>query len=222
MRRKWRWIGSALLAGICVAVMPLEAQRGQGRRGLNAQRPQGPNMGRSIELALEHQEALGLENSQVAQLQELQAVMDGEVAGLVEEMRALQQGIRDGEIVRDDGLRQMGALRGELITASAPLRGRVQEILTAEQHNKLQPLVREGRPSGAGARSFRGGGRAPAMGSRMGRGRPGRFQGVRGGRGLSTGRFGQRAPRPGRRPRGMGGGWGGGMAVEPGSGWNLP
>ncbi len=222
MRGEWRWIGSALLVGLFVAVMPLEAQRGLGRRGLEAQRPQGPNMGRSVELALEHQEALGLEQSQVAQLQELQNVMNGEVAGLVEEMKALQESIRGGEVDRDDGMRQMDALRGELITASAPLRGRVQEILTVEQHNKLQPLVRKGRPLGVGNPAFRGTGGASARGGMIGMGVLGQGRGIRGGQGLRARRPGMSASRFMRHPRGSRGGWGGGIPQGLEKGGNLP
>ena len=105
-------------------------------------------MGYSLDLALEHQDELELTQDQVAQLQELKAIIDGDVGGLVEEMDQLREGIRAGEVEWDEGVRQMEALRGELITASAPLRGRAQEVFTVEQHNKLQPLVRQDRPVG--------------------------------------------------------------------------
>jgi len=179
-------------------------------------------MGRSVELALEHQETLALEQSQVAQLQELQAVMDGEVAGLAEEMRALQQSIRDGEVERGDGMRQMSALKGQLITASAPLKGRVQEILTVEQHNNLQPLVREGRPYGSGHGAGRAGGRTSAKAWGVGKGVPGQSQGARGGRGFRASRQGLGPPRSGRPMRGARGGWGGGIPAQVGNDGNLP
>ena len=222
MRGKWRWIGSALLLGLFAVAVPLEAQRGAGRWGRNAQRPQGPNMGRSVELALEHREALDLEQEQVAQLQEIRAVMDGEVAGLAEEMKTLQGQIRAGEVDRDEGMRQMSALRGELMTASAPLRGRVQEILTVEQHNKLQPLVRESLPPGAGSRAFRGAGGPSARRGMMGTSARGRPRGTWGGKGLRSGRPGLRNPGFGRSTFGFRGRWGGGNPVGPADDGNLP
>jgi hypothetical protein len=152
-------------------------------------------MGQSLNLALEHQEELGLNQDQVAQLQELKAVLDEDVAGLVEEVKVLREQIRAGEVDRDEGFRRVEALRGELITASAPLRGRVQEILTVEQHSKLQPLVWQGR-SGLGRGAAARGGRVGVVrgrGALGGRGMAGRM-GVR----MQPGGIrGARAPRQG-------------------------
>ena len=212
MSGKWRVLGGALMVALSVSVSPLQAQRGQGRGRAGMDRPGGPNMGKSVELALENQEELGLSQDQVGQLQEIQGVLDGQVAGLMEEMKGLRESLRAGEVDRDDGLRRMEALRGELITASAPLRGRVQEILTLDQHNRLQPMVRQGRPlgrrpgvamgSGRGGSGVRGGGfSAPAQ--KLGRGAA--FQG----------RPGQRAM--GRAPRG--GSRGAMLRSAPGQGW---
>ena len=116
---------------------------------------------------MENQEELELNEDQVAQLQELKRVLDEDVAGLAEEMKLLREQIRGGEVDRDEGIRQMDALRGELITASAPLRGRVQEILTVDQHTRLQPMVRQGRPGvgRGGAPRWRPGSRLPAEGA---------------------------------------------------------
>lgn len=203
---KWRYAGGALVVVLAVAVMPLQAQRGQGFRGQGFRGPGGPNMGYSLELALEHQDELELTQSQVAQLQELKAIIDGDVSGLVEGMDELREGIRAGEVEWDEGVRQMEALRGELITASAPLRGRAQEIFTVEQHNKLQSLVRQDRPvggrmgalQGRGASSVRGRGMGMRMSMRMGM--PGQLRESRGGVGLRPGFYGQgRAPALGFR-----------------------
>jgi len=132
-----------------------------------------------VAVAIEHQEELELSGEQVAQLQEMKSLVDGEIAGLTEEMNTLQEGIRAGDLDRADGFRQMDALRGELITASAPLRGRVQEILTVDQHNRLQPMVWEGRP-----RSGRGGAAQGGRGVNMNPRRGGAFRGQ--GRGASV------------------------------------
>jgi len=142
---KWRYVGSALVVALGVAVLPLHAQRGQGTPGQGLRGRGGPNMGYSLELALENEGELGLTQDQVAELQELKAIIDGDVAGLAEEMEALRASIQSGEVERDEGFRQLTALRGELITASAPLRGRIQEVLTVEQHYRLQPLVWQSR-----------------------------------------------------------------------------
>jgi Spy/CpxP family protein refolding chaperone len=198
---RWRYIGGALVVALGVAVMPLQAQRGHGFRGQGLRGPAGPNMGHSLELALEHRDELELTQDQVAQLQELKATIDRDVLGLGEAMNELRESIRAGEVERDEGLRQMQTLRGELITASAPLRGRAQEILTVEQHNKLQPLARQGRPGGGRGGAVQGRGafsaRGRGMGMGMGMGMPGQPRGSRGGVGLRMGfrgRAGGEAP----------------------------
>lgn len=190
---KWRYVGSALVVALGVAVLPLHAQRGQGFRGQGLRAGGGPNMGYSLELALENKGELGLTQDQTAELQELKAIIDGDVAGLAEEMKALRANIQSGEVERDEGIRQMEALRGEWISASAPLRGRIQEVLTVEQHNRLQPLVRQSRADMGRAGAGRAGvGRAGS--GRVGVGRAGASQG-RGalssrGRGIGMGRGG--------------------------------
>jgi hypothetical protein len=165
-------------------------------------------MGRSLELALENQETLGLSGQQVAELQGLKTVMDRDVDGLIEQMGALRESVRSGEVERDEGFRQMEALRGELITASAPLRGRVQEILTVEQHTELQRLVRAERPGlgrggafrGGWARGFRGGSAGALRGRLGGTGRVGAFRRPPGGVALGQGFFRQgQAPGAGLR-----------------------
>lgn len=156
MGRTRRFFGIA--AALALAIAPVQAQQGRGGPGWGRGDPAGPQMGRSLELALENQEALGLSGEQAAKLQEMKTVLDRDVAGLVEEMESLREKIRSGELNRTEGFRQMEALRGELITASAPLRGRVQEILTVEQHGELQRLVRETRPGLGRAGGVRGGG----------------------------------------------------------------
>ena len=113
MTGKWRYFGTAMAVALSVAVVPVQGQRGQGARGPGARGAGGPFFGQSVDVALENQEALGLDQEQVQELTGLKGVLDGEVATLVGEIKALQ--------------------------------GRIQEVLTVEQHNKLQPLVREGR-----------------------------------------------------------------------------
>lgn len=129
-------------------------------------------MGRSLDLVLENQGELGLSPDQVVQLQELQAILDQDVTPVAEEMRTLREMIQEGETDRDEAIRKMKALKGQLITNSAPLHGRIREILTAEQHQKLQPLVRQNRPRGGRAGPVRGRrlvpGRMPRMGSGSG------------------------------------------------------
>lgn len=174
MRGHWRYFGGALIIALGVAAGPLEAQRGFGGRGRGFQDPAGPNLGNSVAVAIEKQEELGLSAEQVAQLQDMKTVIDSEIAGLVEEMNTLRDGLRSGDLDREEGFRQMDALRGELITASAPLRGRVQEVLTVDQHNKLQPIVWEGRP-GLGRGGAVSGGRGAGVNPRAG----GAFQGRR-------------------------------------------
>ena len=182
-----RVMGVALVVATALVPVPLHAQRGGGFRGQG-----GPNMGKSLEVVLERQEELGLNQDQVARLQELKGILDADVAPVIDEMAGVRKMIQDGEIDRGEGLRQMEALRGQLITNAAPVQGRVQQILTGEQHRALQSVVRQGRPgAGAvGAGQARGrigdrsvgraqspgmGARARARGGNPGvRGRPGR------------------------------------------------
>lgn len=165
-----------LTLGIAVAVglgaAPLHAQRGGGFGG----RAAGPRAGQSLDIVLEHREALELSQDQLARLQELKATMDADVLPVAEEIKALRDQIRAGEVDREEGYRELQALRGELMTASAPLRGRIQEILTVEQHRKLQEIMWDNRP---------------------GRGRGGAFQGRGGGRNLRGQMRGNRGGLPG-------------------------
>jgi Spy/CpxP family protein refolding chaperone len=161
MSRTWGRIGLALALGLGVTALPLEAQRGmRGGAGMGAAEPgAGPNVGRSLEIALENREALELDGEQVSRLQEVQGHMDAEVTPLAEEMRTLRSELWDGDVDRDEGLRRMQELRGRLLVATAPVRGRVQEILTVEQHRELQALVRQERPAwGRGRGGGTGGG----------------------------------------------------------------
>jgi hypothetical protein len=199
MKREFLTLGLALAVGFGAA--PLQAQRGGGFRGPAA----GPRAGRSIEAILENQEALGLTQEQLAEVQDIQKVLEADVLPRAEEIKALRDQIRAGEIDRDEGLRQLQALRGEMMTASAPLRGRVQEILTVEQHSRLQETMWESRPGrgSGGAFQGRGRGRMPRGQVRGSRGGLAPRQGWNGqGRGpalgfrqpLRDGTFGPRAP----------------------------
>lgn len=170
------------------AVAPLQAQRGAGFQG----RAPGPYAGRSLNAVLENREALGLTEGQINQLQELKAIQDAEVAPVSEEIKALREQIRDGEVDREEGYRQLQALRGELMTASAPLRGRVQEILTVQQHRQLQAELFRNRPGRGTGGAFQRG--------RGGAARPGIPGGGRSGFGPRQGFQGQgRSPAPGFR-----------------------
>ena len=177
----------ALAVAVGLAASPLQAQRGQGFGGRGAAfepgRMGGPNMGRSLDVLLENQEKLDLTGDQLRELEELKATMDREVSPLAEEMTALRERIQAGEVDRTEGFRQMQALQGRLLIASAPLQGRVQEILTVDQHLKLQSEMRQGRPGqGRGGMAMREGanqrrgGRGGGIGPQQGmNGRGGAF-----------------------------------------------
>ena len=178
----------AVAVAVGLAASPLQAQRGAGFRGQMA----GPNMGLSLDILLENQENLDLTGDQLRELESLKATMDGQVAPLAEEMKVLREQIWAGEVDRGEGFRQLQALRGEFLTASAPLQGRVQEILTVEQHRLLQAEVWQVRPGmGRAGAAFQGRG-----GAFQGRG--GAFQG-RGGMGMTRGQL--RGSRGGFVPR---------------------
>jgi hypothetical protein len=183
MKRTSGGLMVALTLAVGLGVAPVEGQRGAGFRGQGA----GPHAGQSLDVIIQNQEALGLTGNQLAQIQELKATMDSDVAPLAEEIRALRAQIRAGEVDGSEGFRQLQALQGEMMTASAPLRGRVQEILTVEQHQRLQATVRQTRPGQGRGGSFLGRG-GPGMGR-------GQFRGSRGGFGPRQGFNGQgRAP----------------------------
>jgi len=237
MAGRWSYLAGALVLAFTVAAAPLQAQRGQGFRGQAIGGRGGPNLGQSLDVALAHQDDLDLTQDQVVQLKELKGVIDGDVADLAEEMKVVREGLRGGDVDRDEGLRRMQALRGELMTASAPLRGRVQEILTVEQHNALQPLVWQGGPGSGRAGTLQGRGVGLPVGRGRGMGVQGQPRGVRGGGGPQVGFMGQgRASAPGfrqgharfglRRTVGpvpkLRRGWGGGNLVGGGSSVDLP
>ncbi len=179
-----RVTGAALVVATALIPGPVHAQRGGGFRGGG-----GPNMGKSLEVVLEKQEELGLNQDQITQFQELKGILNTDVAPVIDEMAGVRKMIQDGEIDRDEGLRQMEALRGLMITKAAPVQGRVQQILTVEQHRALQSAVRQGRPgavTGAVTGAFRGGG-GQIRGAMRGRG-VGQAQSPRiGGRGGARG-----------------------------------
>ncbi len=192
MMRKCVVIGVALTAVAGTLATPIQAQAGWGADGRG-----GPFMGRSVEMALEHQAELGLDRDQVAKLQDMKGVLDGQVTPLAEEMKLLREKVRSGELDRAEGFREMEALRGKLITAAAPLQGRVQEVFTVAQHRQLQAMVQAGRPGMGRGGAFLGRG-----GARMA---PGVRQGGAGGAGLRPGiRGGGQLPAVGAR-RGIGG-----------------
>lgn len=179
MKRKSGGLVVALALAVGVGVSPVEGQRGAGFGGRGA----GPHAGRSLDVIIENQEALGLTGEQLGQIQELKGVMDSDVAPLAEEIRALRTRIRAGEVERNDGLRELQALQGQMTIAAAPLRGRIQEILTVEQHQQLQATVWKTRP---------GQGRGGAVGGRSGWGMArGQVRGSRGGFGPRQGFNGQ-------------------------------
>lgn len=169
---------AVLLLALAVGLVPgaLEGQRGAGFRGQGA----GPHAGRSLSLLLENGEDLGLSEDQLARIRELKAIVEEGVTPLAEEITALRAKIRTGEVDRGEGYRQLQALRGELLIASAPLRGTVQEILTVEQHRRLQAEMRRSRPG-------RGGGPAFGRGQADARMRRGGVRGPRGGAGFGPG-----------------------------------
>jgi Spy/CpxP family protein refolding chaperone len=169
MMRKREGVVLALALALAAGAVPLQAQRGGGVGG----RAAGPHAGRSLDILLENQDALDLTDAQLAQIQDMKTTMDAEVAPLVEELRTLRDQIRAGEVDRDEGFRQLQGLRGEIMTASAPLRGRLQEILTVEQHRALQVEVRQGRAGIGRGMGLRGLGTAGAPGGRFRRGRGG-------------------------------------------------
>ena len=220
-RERMRMV-AAMAVALGLGSLTLQAQTVGGEAGEGAPLQAGPRApGRGLELALENAEALELTGEQVARLEELKQVLDEDVAPVVEEMRTLRQEIGTDDMDRREGVRSMQELRGRLLMASAPLRGRVQEILTVEQHRELLALMWRNRP--VGARPGALGGRGRALQGRPGalsqgrgsfRGGPGGLGArpgiLRGGPGFFQGRPGCFRGRPGSFRGGRGSFGGGG------------
>lgn len=170
----------------------------------------GPRLGENIQLALLHQDELGLTEEQVSSLTELQAGIAEEVAPLEDEMNALRDRILAGEVGWSTGVLRLQELRAQYETAAAPYRTRVADVLSVDQHRALQtimldtrPLAAPGMPGAAGVLPGRGLGTrlAPGLGAGrayygagLGRG-PGYGRGM--GPGLGRGRagfYGRRGP----------------------------
>jgi Spy/CpxP family protein refolding chaperone len=146
-------------------------------------------MGKSLELILDKQEELNLTQDQIGQFQGLMTIRDRDITPVVEEIQALREATRSGDVERDEAFRQMEALRGRLISGAAPLRGRIREILTVEQHRELQASARQARAGRGGPGAMKGPARRGVRGPGAGVGRG--WTGSRGGVG--------RHIRPGRR-----------------------
>ena len=156
----------------------------------------GPSMGVNVELALEHQEELGLTSQQIASLQEMQAGIQQNVAPLETEITNLRTQIMEDEVDQEEGVAQLRELMEAYRTAAEPYRSGVTTILTVDQHRRLQAQVQSDRRAegrllgragvgrgvergiarGAGRGVGRGVGRGAARGQGRGITRGGRFQ----------------------------------------------
>lgn len=156
------------LSGGLNGVMGQRGMRGGGM-GLHGL---GPSMGANVDLALEHQEELGLTAQQIASLQEMQAGILQNVAPLEGEITNLRTQIMEGEVDREEGLTRLRALLEQYRTAAEPYRSGVTTILTVDQHRRLQAQVQSDRRAEGRLLGRAGGDRG------MGRGiaRGGRFQ----------------------------------------------
>jgi hypothetical protein len=190
----------AVLVGLAVAMGagPLAAQRGSPGGGLGLY-GYGPRLGDNVQLALEHQEELGLSEEQVATLRNLQQGIQRDVAPLQTEIDDLRAHIIAGEVSRVDGLLTLEQLLADFQEAAAPYRTGITTVLTADQHARLQEIVWGTRPwtsigawayggsgLGLGVRAY--GGWGLGLGMRAYGGQPlGRGVGIRGGRVLGWG-----------------------------------
>lgn len=178
----------AVLVGLAVAAGagPLAAQRGSPGGGLGLY-GYGPRLGDNVQLALEHQEELGLSEEQVATLRNLQQGIQRDVAPLQTEIDDLRAHIMAGEVSRVDGLLTLEQLLANFQEAAAPYRTGVTTVLTADQHVRLQEIVWGTRP-GTGIGAWAYGGSGLGLGVRAYGGQPlGRGVGIRGGRALGWG-----------------------------------
>jgi len=169
---------------------PLSAQRawesgGLGLYGL------GPRLGENITLALELESELGLSSDQVAALEDLALRVREEVSPLGNEIDALRSQILAGGITGAQGLLQLETLLNEYQAVADPYRAEVMQLLTPDQHRRLQIGMFEtrtgpGRLLGWGAMGTTRGA-TPGVSTRLGLG----FRAGAVGRGRGLGRSGR-------------------------------
>jgi hypothetical protein len=200
-----RCLAVILFLAVAGGAESLTAQRALGGGGLGLM-GLGPRLGENVDMALQHQDQLGLSAEQVAALQEIRAGIQRDVEPLQGLMDNLRGGILRGEVARPQGWNQLQELWAEYDVAAGPYRTGVASVLSATQHQALQQLMFATRvPAGWG------GGWAPgtAPGAEWDIGPTVPWTGALGaGRGAGRG-FGRAA------------GWGVGRGARWGAGWGA-
>lgn len=180
---------SLMLAGVLtLGVGDVAGQDEENRRG--------PLGGIDVESVMSMRERLGLDESQ---LEELEAWRTERLARLNERrarMEDMRSRVRAGQIDRSEMRALLEGRREELRSTRDDARARLEGILDAGQLETLDGVIRERRAFARGRASAGRGGR-PGMRGGRGGARPGR--GTMGG-----GRRGLRDSGPGMRPRGPG------------------
>jgi Spy/CpxP family protein refolding chaperone len=123
-----------------------DATPAMGARGMRGPRVMG--LDTRVGQLMDHRYALGLDDEQMSQLEALRRDAHSQLAPLREEMQALRDGIQDGTVTASDARERGQALRERVQAADAPLRVRLENLLTPEQRVQLR-----GRALRAGARS---------------------------------------------------------------------
>ncbi len=134
-----------ILLAMAWAASPASAQPGPagvGRRVFGV----GPRLGENIQLALQHQDRLGLSSEQVARLQDLQSGVERDVTPLQEEIDALRASLRTGGVAYVEGQARLQDLLARFETAAEPYRTGMNEVLDPSQHDALQRMMYDSRP----------------------------------------------------------------------------
>ena len=152
---------------------------------------------RSVGIALERRDSLGLSSEQIEQLEALEAEIREGIAGRRERMQELREGARGDRAAARERMADFREEEGELREVQ---RGRLDDVLSQEQSDRLGELMRrsrsrrpEGRGRGARDRGIRQGSggtemRAYLQGFRDGVRAGARFGGGRGRPSFSPGR----------------------------------
>jgi hypothetical protein len=115
-----RCLAVILLLAVAGGAESLTAQRALGGGGLGL-RGLGPRLGENVDMALQHQDQLGLSAEQVAALQEIRAGIQRDVEPLQGLMDDLRGGILRGEVAGPQGWNQLQELWAEYDVAAEPL-----------------------------------------------------------------------------------------------------
>lgn len=148
----------ALGAMLLIGLGDMAAQEPPAQRGLGMHRGGGPEMVLSV------RDQLGLNEEQIAELNELREQMVGIRTSHRSAMASLRSRLRAGEIDREEMRTSMEAIRSGAPQMQEEMQARIASILDEEQLASLEELRQQRRPAARNGRGMRRGGGPGAMG----------------------------------------------------------